>query len=252
MYPRQTLPLILIVGLAMLLWLHGPISQPAGYHAFADQRSGMGIPHIADVLSNLLFLLVGIDGLIRVCRMPAWPGKQGYELFFIALILTAAGSSYYHWSPDDERIFWDRLPIALACAGLLSAHWPLRWRYHLLQTLGWAALALFSVGWWQYTAGQGQGDLRPYLYVQLLPLLLLPLMQWLMKADVASRWRVGAAVLLYVLAKGCELADGWLYQHLAWLSGHTLKHLLAACAAYLLCPRRSSLESAAGLASRQA
>ena len=45
--------------LALGLLLHGPIAQWASYHAFADQRGWHGIPHAADVLSNLPFALIG-------------------------------------------------------------------------------------------------------------------------------------------------------------------------------------------------
>jgi len=248
----QSAPLMLVLGLVVLLWLYGPITQPADYHAFADQRSWLGLPHAADVLSNLVFLLVGLHGLRRLQALPAWPGRSGYGLFYLALALTSIGSGYYHLAPDDARIVWDRLPIALACAGLLTAHWPLRWRGRVGQTAVWVGLALFSVAWWQYTAGLGQGDLRPYLLMQLLPLLLLPLLQWLTAEDAARRYRVGLAMLLYVAAKLCELADGWLLLQLSCLSGHTLKHLLAGLAAWLLCPRLTELESAKRLASRQA
>jgi hypothetical protein len=35
--------------------------------------------------------------------------------------LTAAGSAYYHLAPDNERLFWDRLPITIARMPLISA-----------------------------------------------------------------------------------------------------------------------------------
>ena len=30
------------------------------------------------------------------------------------MLLTAVGSSYYHLAPDNERLFWDRLPMTIA------------------------------------------------------------------------------------------------------------------------------------------
>ena len=45
---------------ALALLLHGPIAQWASYHAFADQRELWGIPHAADVLSNLPFAIAGL------------------------------------------------------------------------------------------------------------------------------------------------------------------------------------------------
>ena len=46
-----------------------------------------------------------------------WPG---YRLFLIGLLLTAFGSGFYHFAPDNARLIWDRLPIALAEAGLIN------------------------------------------------------------------------------------------------------------------------------------
>ena len=46
------------------------------YHAFADQRGWLGIPHAADVLSNLFFALIGAWALGKARRatMPRSPG----------------------------------------------------------------------------------------------------------------------------------------------------------------------------------
>ena len=48
--------------LTLALVLPG-MTQPPHYHAFADQRSWAGLPHAADVLSNLGFVLMGVLGL---------------------------------------------------------------------------------------------------------------------------------------------------------------------------------------------
>ena len=94
-----------------------------------------------------------------------------YPLFITALLLTAIGSSYYHLAPDDARLAWDRLPIALACAGLLAgAYADTHIRpYSIRLTAALAAFAAASVWWWSAT-----GDLRPYLLLQVAPLLLIP------------------------------------------------------------------------------
>jgi hypothetical protein len=38
-----------------------PISQPAEYHQFADQKNFLNIPNFNDVASNLAFLLSGVS-----------------------------------------------------------------------------------------------------------------------------------------------------------------------------------------------
>ena len=52
------LPLVVTVSLGALLLAHGPIAQFAHYHEFADQSVLLGVPHAADVLSNLGFAAV--------------------------------------------------------------------------------------------------------------------------------------------------------------------------------------------------
>ncbi|NHZ80258.1 hypothetical protein F2P44_13385 [Massilia sp. CCM 8695] len=102
--------------LAAAMLLAGPIAQPAGYHAFADVRSLSGLANAADVLSNLGFLLIGL-----ACLLHVRPTRPAHTMFFVAILLTGFGSSWYHLAPDDTRLVWDRLPIALACVSLLAA-----------------------------------------------------------------------------------------------------------------------------------
>ena len=134
---------------------------------------------------------------------------------------------------------FDRLPIAWACAaltcGFLAQRVDVRWA-------GVAPLATASVLYWWFTEQRGVGDLRPYLLVQFLPMVLVPaalLMRMAPRgsapeACVSDRawWTVLA---LYGLAKLAESADVPVYTALsALVSGHMLKHLLAAAAAAVL------------------
>jgi len=99
------------------------------------------------------------------------------------------------------------------------------------------AAALASVAWWAITERTGIGDLRPYLLLQAAPLVLVPLWQAIHRAPRADRLAFAAAILLYVVAKAAELADHTLYTTLGVVSGHTLKHLLAAAAAAVVTAR---------------
>jgi hypothetical protein len=36
---------------------------------------------------------------------------------FLGIFLTGFGSSYYHWNPNDDTLFWDRLPMTLCFNG---------------------------------------------------------------------------------------------------------------------------------------
>jgi hypothetical protein len=236
--PLVHLPLFAAATLCALLVAHGPIAQFSGYHAFADQSALIGVPHGADVLSNIGFALVALWGLLRLWPMRG-PGRQGYRLFLIALLLTAAGSALYHLAPGDARLVWDRIPIALACAGLLAAvrAESLQKRSSLAGSVLLGAFAVLSVFWWYVSGPDGTGDLRPYLLIQGLPLALIPLWQWIYGAPHRDRLAFGAALSLYVLAKWAELNDQALLDALGVISGHTFKHMLATAAAAVLVAR---------------
>lgn len=238
----QHLPLAVTALLAAAALLHGLIAQPAGYHDFADQEIVFGIPHFADVISNLGFAVVALWGWIRLAptrRHPdIRPGRTGYSLFLIGLLLTALGSSWYHLAPDNASLVWDRLPIALACGGLLAGVWGDVRHEESRGPAAWLALAaIASVGWWYFTDLSGNGDLRPYLLLQGLPILLIPLWQWIHDMPGADRRAFGGALALYVVAKFAELYDHEIAAALGAISGHTLKHLLATGAAALIVGR---------------
>jgi hypothetical protein len=92
-----------------------------------------------------------------------------------------------------------------------------------------AVSAVASVAWWSIT-----GDLRPYLLLQVAPLLLIPALHWQTGAPMARRTAFALAIVLYVLAKLCEVADGAVLEVLGVVSGHTLKHVLAIVAAFIV------------------
>jgi hypothetical protein len=94
--------------------------------------------------------------------------------------------------------------------------------------------AVASVAWWTITDRFGHGDLRPYLLLQGLPLVLVPLWQWTGQAPRRDKLAFGAALVLYCLAKAAELYDHFVLDALGLASGHTLKHLLATAAAALI------------------
>ena len=232
---------VLLVGTA--LW-HGPVAQWPDYHKFADQQVAYDIPHFADVASNLGFALVALWGAFTLSRARHDTrlacGWAGYRLFLLGLLLTAFGSGYYHLAPDNFRLVWDRLPIALACGGLLAGVWgDAKGQSSAVPTAWLALLAIYSVVWWHVTEQAGHGDLRPYLLLQALPMLLIPLWQWLYRAPVADRLSFGAALLLYAVAKAAELYDHEIATATGLLTGHTIKHLLATAAAAAIVARLS-------------
>jgi hypothetical protein len=228
-------PAIITISLVALLALHGRIAQPAHYHAFADHSAVFGLPHAADVLSNAGFALVAIWGWLTLrphrdsdALRAGWPG---YRLFLIGLFLTAFGSAFYHLAPDNARLIWDRLPIALVCAGLLAGvRGDIYGSKAGIDAIVLGLYAVASVAWWAITDSFGADDLRPYLLLQALALLLIPLWQAIHRRPRPDRIAFGLAMGLYVLAKVAEVLDHEIATTLGFVSGHTLKHLIATAA----------------------
>jgi hypothetical protein len=235
----------LIGGLAALAaagaWLAPPIPQDPAYHRLADSRPWLGIPNALNVLSNVGFILVGALGLAFVMgpgrRGPAFrePGERWpYVVFFGGLLLTGLGSGYYHWEPGNARLAWDRLPLAITLMGLLAATIAERIGVKAgLRLLGpLVLLAAGSVVYWHWTELRGAGDLRPYALVQFYPIVAVPLMLWWLPPRYSRGGELLAAAATYAAAKAPELLDGWVLSVTHVVSGHTLKHLLAALAGY--------------------
>jgi hypothetical protein len=220
--------------------LSPPLPQDPAYHRLADAREWLGIPNALNVLSNAGFPVVGALGLAAVFGAPAarafrdpkerWP----YAVFFGGLLLTGIGSAYYHWQPGNARLAWDRLPLAITMMGLLAAtiteRVGVRTGLALLGPL--VLLGAGSVGYWHWTEQRGAGDLRLYALVQFYPIVAVPLMLWWLPPRYTGAGDLLAAAATYAAAKGPELLDGWFLALTHVVSGHTLKHLLAALAGY--------------------
>lgn len=223
------------IVLAVLAFALPPVAQPQAYHGFADARGWLGVPNFGDVMSNLAFLLVGVLGLsaMREPRVQAM-GKinvHAYALTFAGLALTAFGSAYYHWAPSDARLVWDRLPMTLVFMPLLAATLAERlcWRSDL-PLLGLSLLGVGCVVYWSIT-----GNLLPYFVAEGGSILLLLLAVALLPTRWSGRAQLFAVLGTYLVAFACEQGDKPVFQATGGtVSGHTIKHLVAALAFYLL------------------
>ena len=215
---------LMIASLGGLLLLP-PIAQDQSYHDFADQRTFLGIPHFWNVVSNIPFVAVGAAGLWQLRRDPA------IDVFFLGILLTGFGSAYYHLHPSDLTLFWDRLPMAVSFMAILANAIDERVDAKAGAALLWplVAVGVFSILLWRWT-----GDLRLYGWVQFFPGLALPLIFLLFPPQYSgtSDWLVAAA--LYALAKVFEFSDHAIYAIGSILSGHTLKHIAAAAACFVI------------------
>lgn len=222
---------VALVPLAVLMALD-PIAQDVAYHGFADTRRLFGIPNFFDVVSNLPFLLVGAAGVSFCLRHDCGPVRGAWVVLFAGIGLVGFGSAYYHWSPGNGPLVWDRLPMTVGFMGLLAAllgeYVSRRLGARLLLPLIVAGIG--SVLYWHWTA-----DLRPYLWVQFAPLLMLPCILALFRSRYTHGWFLLVAFVLYGLAKVAEGYDAAVFGATGGLvSGHTVKHLLAAAGCYSL------------------
>jgi hypothetical protein len=231
---------------AAVLWglSSPPMTQPQAYHRFADGRPLLGVPNAGDTLSNVAFLVVGVMGLAFLWHERARGAREHFEspremlpywVFFAGVSLTSLGSTWYHLSPDDARLVWDRLPMTIAFMSLVAAvageRLDPRWSEVLLWPM--VLLGLASVVYWRWSALAGFENLRPYLAVQFGSIAVVLAISLLYR----SRYTLGGVIFVlaaaYGLAKVAELYDGEIYALGQWISGHTLKHLAAAAGAYL-------------------
>jgi hypothetical protein len=224
--------LLLLVTLPLfyLLIVYGlPIPQNRGYHVFADARTCFGLQNFGNIASNLAFLAAGVTGAVWCRRNPDHGSTGSWMIFFIGVALVFFGSGYYHYAPGDNSLVWDRLPMTVAFMGLFTAllcehlGGPAVEKRLLIGTL---AVGIASVLWWKVS-----DDLRVYIWVQLTPLLIIPYVIAAFPGRYTHRHYLLYGVGFYALAKVAEYFDHCVYALTAGIiSGHSLKHLLAAVA----------------------
>jgi hypothetical protein len=229
---------LLAVAAAFLL---PAMPQPLDYHHFADQRGAFGIGNFLDVVTNVAFLLAGLAGLVVVFSGRAcfeFPGERWpYAVFFLGVLLTAAGSAYYHLSPDNETLFWDRLPMTIAFMGLLSSQIVDRVsvRAGLALLVPMLFVGMGSVVYWIVTERMGAGNVLPYGILQGYSVVVLLLMATLHRSRYTHANDVYFIFGWYVLAKVLESLDGEILELGHVVSGHSLKHVAAAAAGVVAC-----------------
>ncbi|QJD30036.1 ceramidase domain-containing protein [Methylococcus geothermalis] len=226
--------LLVLAALAVIGALCVPaIPQDPAYHGFADGNARFGIPNFWNVMSNLPFLLIGLAGVLEVCRgRPAILAefRIAYLIFFAGVALVAPGSAYYHLNPNNATLVWDRLPMTVAFMALFAIVVAEYLSVPLGRRLLWPLLAIgiVSVFYWDFTETRGRGDLRLYGLVQFLPMALIPLILLLFRSRFGGTAYLWAVFGAYAAAKAAELLDEPIFRMFHPLSGHALKHLLAA------------------------
>lgn len=232
---------VVLIGVTALV---PPVAQDPAYHDFADRRPAFGIPNFLNVASNLPFVLVGALGLLFLVRERATGARETfviaaerrpYWLLFAGIGLTGVGSGYYHWTPDNQTLFWDRLPMTIGFMALLASVIGERISRRAGARLLWplVGVGVGSTLYWRVGEEAGAGDLRPYGLVQFGSLVLIPLILALFPARYTGTRDLVITIGWYGLAKVFEHFDHGFFE-LTGVSGHSLKHLASAAGAYWL------------------
>ncbi len=231
---------LVILGSIALAFYVAPIPQDPSYHNFSDQRELFNIVNFYDVVSNAAFLLVGLYGsyhfYFRLKLGYRFPELQAYRTYYIGIFLVALGSAYYHLDPSNQTLVWDRLPMTIAFMALFS----MVIGEYISSKLGQALLlplivcGAISVFYWWFGEIQGKGDLRLYILVQFIPLLLIPIILLFFGDATKNSRGYWMLLLAYFLAKLLEYFDANVFTELQYISGHSLKHIVAAIGTFWL------------------
>ncbi len=242
--------LAMMSALAVGLMAWGPISLQPLDHQYADQRGWAGLANAFNALSCLPLLGVGGWGWAATWRS-RWPAtlRAAWLAFFALAALHAASAAIYHLAPGDIGQALSHTFAAGAFAMLLLGFLSERVDplYGSTPALV-VALALAAAAglWW--LVGQwvlGHGDLRGLLFLECLPILLIPAGALGLTGRFTSPADWLAMLYLYVAARSAGLADAAVFNATGWISGHALMHLLLAAVAARLAYRAGTAPGAA-------
>ncbi len=221
--------LIAAISILTLAAFFAPALPAAAWHIphFVDGRSWLGVPNAGDVLSNLAFLAMAVWGSERLRARSDAP--VGTSWLFVGLILTCLGSGFYHLDPDmPQRLIADRLGMSVAFAGFLGIAASER----ISVRAGEAVLVLMMIAG-LLAAWVARENLTPWAVVQYGGMALAVGLAFTKPRPGALGVPLGGVIVFYVLAKLFELGDATVFETTGHLvSGHTLKHLAAALAAW--------------------
>ena len=217
----------LLIALAVFsaigVFLIDPIAQDPLYHNFSDAVEMLNVANFWNVVSNIPFAIVGIWGLINVNKILGY--KIQYCFLFIGIILVSMGSGYYHLSPTNSSLVWDRLPMTIVFMSLvsiiLSEFINPKLGNRLLMPL--VFIGMLSVVYWVVF-----NDLRPYVLVQFYPMFALPIILLSFKSSFTMNYGYWTLIVAYIIAKLSENYDEEIFGTLSFISGHSIKHIISA------------------------
>lgn len=221
--------LLLIIGFVIV---GPPINQDNAYHLFSKEKSYFEIRNFWNVTSNLIFIVVGCYGLFSL-RHERF--KIILMVFYSGVLLVSAGSAFYHYSPSNATLIWDRIPMTIAFMSLLALvvaefHY-VKWAKYLF--IPFVLIGVYSVVHWYLF-----DDLKPYIAVQFFPILFILISITLFRSKGSTRpyW---ALTIAYFVAKLFEHFDAPIGDMLLSVGGHPFKHLSVGIGIFLFTYLRS-------------
>lgn len=221
----------LLAATGFVLNPHGHAHLYAHGHPFVDARTLWGLSNAMDVLSNLPLAVAGVTGLwVLASRSVAADIRWPLRVFFIGLLLSGAGSAWYHAMPTPVGLVLDRMGMAVAFAGALSLAVAERvGQRPALPVLGLTLLAALVSAVLPLT----HGNVLPWAVVQFGGVALIVWTALQRPVAGAIGVHLGALIALYALAKALEMGDAAVFHATREIvSGHSLKHVVAALAAW--------------------
>lgn len=224
----------LLAYVGVTLSPHGHDHLYAHGHPFIDARGWMGVPNVFDVLSNAPLALAGLWGLVVLKRADGAAfhinTDQSLWVFCWGLVFTAVGSSAYHWAPDAQGLVFDRLGMAVTFAGALGLAMAERVGALIARN---TLLAMLLVGCLSAVMPLAHGNVLPWAVVQFGGMAFMAWAALRRPLPTALGVSLGSLLAVYAMAKAFEMADAGVFHATGDLvSGHTLKHLMAALAAW--------------------
>lgn len=171
---------------------------------------------------------------MKIRSRESLPSRKSWLVFTIGVALVGFGSSYYHWYPNNETLVWDRMPMTIGFVAALTAISSEVFGRRVERFL-WSFIAIGVASvcvWWAVD------DLRFYAWVQFFPFLALIVMLVGAPSRIKAKQHVVYAIGYYLAAKVFENWDAAVLQLTdGYMSGHPIKHLLAALGTWELIRR---------------
>lgn len=209
------------------------------YHSFADHRELLGVHSFWNVVSNISFIGIGFYMFYKYRNNKE--NNINLWITVIGSILVFLGSSYYHYSPDNNALLWDRLPMALVFSGIFMYSVI---KLNLLNfvslknkfSIGYGIFSILCVVLWYIGTIIDVNLIGAYVFLQFGGMVLLGLM-----AHIAHRRnekilynKIISLLFIYVVAKLFEHYDQQIFTvTYEIISGHSIKHLVSALALYV-------------------